>query len=337
MSIPNTTTTKIWPELIAAVGLLAIGLTFRLSTNVGSRSTHHLQPEIPTLSPNNPPLNSAATSTTTSSSTTTTTTTPAPTEPGGGYTLIPGRRIVAFYGAPGGGGLGVLGQNSPETMWPKLMTQAAPYQQTTIPILPAYELITFIAQGSPQPNGTYSARLSNQVIQQYLNVVREHQGLLILDIQPGRGNFLADAQTLTPFLSQPDVALALDPEWQVNSTQLPGQVIGTTTADEINKVSNWLEQLVISNHLPQKLLLIHQFSTSMIQDKASISSRPDLAIVFNMDGFGSWKAKTESYQMLATDPSFPLGFKLFYRQDVPLEEPSQVMGLQPQPVVIEYE
>lgn len=222
-------------------------------------------------------------------------------------------------------------------MWPKLMTQAAPYQQTTIPVLPAYELITFIAQGSPQPDGTYSARLPDPVIQQYLNVVREHQGLLILDIQPGRGNFLVDAQTLTPFLTQPDVALALDPEWQVSSTQIPGQVIGTTTADEINKVSNWLEQLVISNHLPQKLLLIHQFKTSMIQDKASVSSRPDLAIVFNMDGFGSWKAKTGSYQMLATDPAFPLGFKLFYRQDAPLEDPSQVMGLQPQPVVIEYE
>lgn len=317
-----------------------MGLALHLTLAAG-RSGGHAKPETLKL-PHNPPSGShtpVPTPTTTAPVTTTSTTTtiPTPTEPGGGYTLYPGRRIVAFYGAPGGGGLGVLGQNSPEAMWPKLMAQIAPYQQPTTPVIPAYELITFVAQGSPQPNGTYSARLTNQTIQQYLDVVREHHGLLILDIQPGRGNFLADAQTLAPFLSQPDVALALDPEWQVGSTQVPGQVIGSTTADQINQVSNWLEQLTVSNHLPQKLLLIHQFKASMIQNKAEVAPQPDLAIVFNMDGFGSWKAKTSSYKLLAQDPNFPLGFKLFYRQDAPLEDPATVMSLQPQPVIVEYE
>ena len=231
----------------------------------------------------------------------------------------------------------MLGQDTPEAMWPKLMAQVAPYQQSTPVVLPAYELIAFVAQGSPQPDGTYSARLPDPVIQQYLNVVKEHQGLLILDIQPGRGSFLADAETLAPFLTQPDVALALDPEWQVDAAQAPGQVTGSTTAAEINEVSAWLEQLVTTNHLPQKLLLIHQFENSMIQNKSAVAAQPDLAIVFNMDGFGSWNAKTSSYQLLAADPRFPLGFKLFYHQDDPLEDPPHVLALQPQPVVIEYE
>ena len=99
----------------------------------------------------------------------------------------------------------------------------------------------------------------------------------------------------------------------------------------------WLEKLVVANHLPQKLLLIHQFESSMIQDKPAVAAQPNLAIVFNMDGFGSWNAKVKSYHFLSADPRFPLGFKLFYRQDNPLEDPSHVLALQPQPVVIEYE
>lgn len=336
----STASAKIWPELLAAVGLLMVGLTFHSSMNTAGQAAGQIHQELPKLSPNPPPASNALadpTTTSTVSTTTTTTTIPYPTEPGGGYTLIPGKRIVAFYGTPGSGNLGVLGQATPEAMWPKLMTQVAPYQQSNTVALPAYELIAFVAQGSPQPDGTYSARLSDPAIQQYLNVVKEHQGLLILDIQPGRGSFLADAKTLAPFLAQPDVALALDPEWQVTQTQTPGQVTGTTTAAEINEVAAWLEQLVVANHLPQKLLLIHQFESSMIQDKPAVAAQPNLAIVFNMDGFGSWKAKVNSYQLLSTDPRFPLGFKLFYRQDNPLEDPPRVLALQPQPVVIEYE
>lgn len=275
--------------------------------------------------------------TSTTTSTTTTTTAPPPQEPGGGYTLFPGKRVVAFYGAPGGGALGVLGQGSPQAMWPKLIDQANQYTQAGVQTLPAYELITFVAQGSPQPDGTYSARLSDTEIQQYLNVVRAHHGLLILDIQPGRGNFLNDAKTLTPYLEQPDVALALDPEWQVDSTHIPGQVIGNTTAAEINQVSTWLENLTVTNHLPQKLLLIHQFNISMVQNKSAVEQQPHLAIVFNMDGFGTWKAKLSSYGMLAKDSTFPLGFKLFYHQDVPMKDPTAVLALNPQPVVVEYE
>lgn len=293
-------------------------------------------------SPRDPATPAQAASTTTmaiptTTSTSTTTTIPAPSEPGGGSTLFPDKRVVAFYGAPNGGSLGVLGEATPQTMWPKLIAQANQYQQPGVQILPAYELITYVAQGSPQPDGTYSKRLSNSEIQQYLDVVKAHDGMLILDIQPGRGNFLNDAKTLTTFLEQPDVALALDPEWQVDSTHIPGQVIGNTTAAEINQVSAWLQQLTTTNHLPQKLLLIHQFNSAMVQDKQAVQAEPNLAIVFNMDGFGTWKAKLSSYQMLSADNKFQLGFKLFYRQDVPLESPPSVLALNPVPVVIEYE
>ena len=46
----------------------------------------------------------------------------------------------------------------------------------------------------------------------YLQVVHAHGAMLILDIQPGLGDLLADAKALEPWLVHADVGLALDPE-----------------------------------------------------------------------------------------------------------------------------
>lgn len=280
---------------------------------------------------------STGSTSTSSTSTSTTTAPPAASEPLGGETLIPGYRVVAFYGAPNNPALGVLGDAPPSTLWPRLVAQANAYAQPGVRLLPAYELIAFTAQGAPGPAGDYSARLSNKVISSYLATVRAHHGLLILDIQPGRGSFLADAKTLAPFLAQPDVALALDPEWKLTATQVPDVQIGQTSAASINAVSAWLSQLDAADHLPQKLLLIHQFTLNMVQDKAAVLPRSNLAMVFNMDGFGPPALKLATYKTIATDHSFPLGFKLFYQKDVPLLTPAQVLALQPAPSVVEYE
>ena len=37
------------------------------------------------------------------------------------------------------------------------------------------------------------------------------------------------------------------------------------------------------------------------------------------------------------DPRFPLGFKLFYRQDQRMFSPQELMAFQPVPSVVEYE
>lgn len=316
---------------------IAVSLAF-LAIGPGAQETKSstIPPSPHTLQNKSEPHKPQSVTTPTTSPTTTSTTVLGG-ESGGGTSLFSTTRIVAFYGAPGGGRLGILGQYSPGIMWSKLKAQAAQYKQPGIKVLPAYELITYVAQGSAQPDGTYSTRLPNQVIQQYLNTIRKHHGLLILDVQPGRGNFLTDAQTLAPFLNQPDVALALDPEWQASTTTIPGQVIGSTTAAEINQVSNWLENLTQAGHLPTKLLLVHQFTRSMIKNKSDISPRQDVQLVFNMDGFGKWKSKTNSYDMLSKDTTFPLGFKLFYKQDTPMQSPLKVLALKPPPVIIEYE
>ncbi|MDQ2726303.1 MAG: hypothetical protein M3Y91_00185 [Actinomycetota bacterium] len=258
-------------------------------------------------------------------------------EPGGGTTLFPSHRLVAYYGAPASPTLGVLGDAPPDVLWSRLAAAAAPFAVPKTAVVASYELIAYTAEAAPGPNGTYSAELAPSQLDEYLNVVHAHHGMLILDIQPGRSDLLADAQSLEPWLAHPDVGLALDPEWELQPGQRPSQQIGRTTAGEINQVSAWLQQLTVAHRLPQKLLIVHQFRASMVEAKPDVTSRPNLALAFNMDGFGAAENKLSVYQLLAGDPRWALGYKLFYSRDQPLQTPDQILALAPAPQIVEYE
>lgn len=258
-------------------------------------------------------------------------------EPGGGTTLFPSHRLVAFYGAPASPTLGVLGEAPPEALWARLTAAAAPFSSPNTVVVPSFELIAYTAQAAPGPNGTYAAELRPSQLDEYLGVVRAHHGMLILDIQPGRGSLLADAQALEPWLANPDVGLALDPEWELQPGQRPGAQIGQTTAGEINQVSDWLQTLTVTHRLPQKLLIVHEFRAPMVVAKPDVASRPNLAVAFNMDGFGASDNKLSVYQLLARDPRWALGYKLFYTRDRPLQTADDVLALAPPPQIVEYE
>ena len=260
-----------------------------------------------------------------------------PTLPDGTRTLLPGHRVVAFYGAPHAPGLGVLGAASPDDIWPRLHRQSRPYETAHAPVMAAYELITFLATGSRGNQGNFSTRLSDQTIRHYAHAAKRHHSLLILDIQPGRGGFLHDARSLKPWLRLPYVALAIDPEWKLYGGQLPLSGIGYTTARTVNHVSRWLGHLTRVNHLPQKLFLVHQFTESMVRNKKAVVARKHLATVFNVDGLGGRAAKVGKYRDFARDHRFPLGFKLFYDADIGLMDPADVLRLRPRPAIVEYE
>lgn len=261
---------------------------------------------------------------------------PPPPEPGGGHTLFPSHRLVAFYGTPGVPALGVLGDHPPDQMWAPLVAAATPYATPHTVVVPSYELIAFAAEATPGTSGNYTLRLSDAQIDTYLNVVRAHGGMLILDIQPGLSGLLDDARTLASWLAQPDVGVALDPEWELSPGQHPGSAIGHTTGGEINQVAVWLQQLTAAHHLPQKLLLIHQFNPGMVAAKQVVAGQPDLATTFDMDGFGPPDEKVSVYGLLAADTRWHLGYKLFYQRDTPLQAPAAVLGLRPPPDVVEY-
>jgi hypothetical protein len=263
---------------------------------------------------------------------------PAPELPRGGRRIFPRYRIVAFYGAPQDDALGALGVGSPGKMAARLRKQARPYRGHGRRVLPAFELIAAVASGAPGDDGSYSYRQPPAVIDRYLKAARKEKALLVLDVQPGRANFMREVKRLRPWLEQPDVSLALDPEWRVGPGQIPGKVIGTVSAGEVNRVTRYVRRIVRQKKLPQKLLLIHQFTEDMIPDKQRLVRPRELAVTINVDGFGDQPNKTAKYsELTSTARRFHHGFKLFYEEDTNLMTPKQVLRLRPRPEVVVYE
>jgi hypothetical protein len=257
--------------------------------------------------------------------------------PRGGRTVLPDRRVVAFYGAPQSPELGALGIGTPEQAARKLERQARPFARKRRPVLPALELITVIANADPGDDGMYRSRQSDAIVRRYLRAARRHDMLLVLDIQPGRSDFFTETTRLRRWLRKPDVGLALDPEWRVRDGEVPGQVIGQVAAREVNATSAWLAQLVTRRNLPQKLFVVHQFTDDMVDD-TQLKRRPGLAMVLNADGFGSKPVKVAKYHgFTRAAKSFDQGVKLFYKEDVGLMSPREILRLRPPPDVVVYE
>jgi hypothetical protein len=264
--------------------------------------------------------------------------TPAPKElPRGGRTIFPKYRVVAYYGAPQDPQLGTLGIGTPAQAAKRLARQSAPYGRKTRPILPAMELIAVVAAGSPGEGGRYNLRQPDRVIRRYLDAARKDKALLLLDIQPGRSDFFTEATRLRKWLKYPDVGLALDPEWRMDPGQIPGKVIGHVGAREVNATTAWLAQLVRKYNLPQKLLLVHEFTDAMVP-RSQLKPRDGLAYVLNVDGFGTQALKIAKYHGFVKEaPQFRRGFKLFYHEDTDTMTPKEVMALKPRPDVVVYE
>jgi hypothetical protein len=274
-----------------------------------------------------------------SARTTATTDAPEPAQlPGGGRRLFPDRRIVAFYGNPRDDELGALGIGTPAQAAKRLLRQAKPYNLKARPVLPAMELISTVATAAPGDAGLYRDHISFAKIRSYLAAARKIHALLILDIQPGRGEFGPEITRLAPFLREPDVGLALDPEWHVASDALPGKVIGSTDADVVNAAATYLAKIVRERDLPEKLLIVHRFTDDMIARADRLRQVRGVQTVINVDGFGSTGVKVAKYHSFVhTTPAMRRGFKLFYKEDVQTMSPKSVMALSPRPDVVVYE
>ncbi len=248
--------------------------------------------------------------------------------------------MVGFYGTPQDDELGVLGIGPPESIAGKLERQARPYAEGpgARPTLPAFELIAVVANASAGDDGKYRTRLEPDTIRRYLAAARRARALLILDVQPGRADFAEEMRALEGFLAQPDVSLALDPEWHMGENEVPGEAIGSMTADEVNAISARLSEIVRRRRLPEKMLVVHQFTRDMIENRERLRRYPGVELVLNVDGFGDRTLKVDKYKEFVSgrDPARH-GFKLFYREDTNLMEPRDVMSLRPQPEFVVYE
>ncbi|MEO6512837.1 MAG: hypothetical protein ABIO16_17700, partial [Nocardioides sp.] len=219
----------------------------------------------------------------------------------------------------------------------RLHRAARPFKLPGERIQSVYELIVTVADPISGPAGAFSHDISRERVQEYIDAAHRNHALLVLDIQPGRSNFLDVVRRWQWALADPWVGLALDPEWRMGPRQVPGRVIGSVTAAEVNRVSAWLSRLVRRERLPEKPFLLHEFRTSMVTGIENVADRPGLAMVQHIDGFGTQAEKLATYHAVARPGQFAMGFKLFYDEDVHRFTPAQVRRIRPTVQFVSYQ
>lgn len=267
--------------------------------------------------------------------------TPKPTLPGGGRKIFPDHRLVGFAGgrSPAFGRLEVSELKSAAAALDEIIPK---YEANGRTVLPVYELISVIAHGSATDSGLYRTVEPDEVIQTYLDAAREHGALLLLNVQPGRSKFLDDVKLLEKWLLEPDVGLALDPEWAVGEGEVPGQTYGSTTGAELDAVAAYVSRLVAENNLPEKAVIFHQVHPSVVRDEGELREHPGVALVKSVDGIGAREDKEATWnRLMPTKPKHVrAGFKLFFEEDTQhgrLMTPKQVLALKPLPEYVLYE
>jgi hypothetical protein len=261
--------------------------------------------------------------------------------PGGGQVVFPGRYMTALYGHPGTPAMGVLGEQGVDESIARAQRLAANYQRLLDePVLPAFEVIATVASGSPGPDGNYSSEAQVAELRPWVDVAGENGAYVVLDLQPGRTDFLTQARRYEELLAEPHVGLALDPEWRIGPAQRHLEQIGSVTADEVNSVVTWLANFTRDRRLPQKLLLLHQFQVRMISDRTHVdTSRDELAVLLHADGFGTAGQKFTTWDNLRRDPPPNVwwGWKNFHDEDQPMFTPAQTVAVEPTPRFISYQ
>jgi len=258
--------------------------------------------------------------------------------------ILPSHRIVAFYGNPLSRRMGVLAAKPVDSMLARLDREVAAWSaaDTTTPVQPALHLIAVVAQGSPGRDGKYRQRADTALIERVYGWARRQNALLFLDVQLGRSTLKEELPRLLPFLKRPDVHLGLDPEFAMGPKGTPGNRIGTLDASDVNEAIELLGNLVTTDSLPPKVLVVHRFTRDMLTHHERIQVDPRVQVVIDMDGWGPPWMKRESYRRYVV--RFPVeytGFKLFYRNDTKagdaLMTPADVLALFPKPLYIQYQ
>lgn len=248
-------------------------------------------------------------------------------------------RLVTFYGSPPGPTLGVLGAAPREAITERLRDVAAHYQDLSTDryVLPTFHIVVTIADPTPGRSGNYNHYLDGDLLEEWITAAGDEGVAVILDVQPGYGDVLAEVERLRRYLYRPHVHLALDSEFTMDGGAIPGQSLGRLFPHQINPVQAMLNEIALEIGI-NKVLIIHQFDDVMIVDKEDIVDFPHVELVFDADGFGNPEGKRNDYVQYAGEPGFEYGgFKLFYDWDWPLMAPADVMSLEPRPAIIIYQ
>lgn len=247
--------------------------------------------------------------------------------------------VVSMWGSPTG--LGVLGQVTPDAAMAQLQGLSDQYRQLDggKPVTPAFFVVYAVAQDEPTDNGLYLRYLKDEEVWPYLTLAHQNHGLVFLDLQMGLSDVRTQLDRLRPYLLDPSVHIALDPEYAVHPGQQPGGLdAGSLDAADLNTAQAYLEQLVEENHLPDKILVIHQFQDNVITNGDQVQRFAHVSTVVNMDAYGDALQKIEKYEHFAQRPYAEYAsFNLFLHLDNGLMPAQDVMKLSPRPSMVIYQ
>jgi hypothetical protein len=255
--------------------------------------------------------------------------------------ILPHNRILAYYGHPHDTNMGILGEYDQEELLVQLQDEVAAYEAAdpSRPVIPAFEMIASVAQNWPTDEGNYLLYTDADTIQSYVDFTKANNMLLILDVQVGHSTVEDEIERVREWLVEPHVHLAIDPEFVMGEGEIPGEVIGSIDASQVEVAQQMLAEIVAEYNLPPKVLIVHRFTENMITNAENIPSVAGVQTVIDFDGHGDPANKTANYELFLVDgPAEFAGFKLFYNEDLPpLMSPDDVVGMARPPDVVIYQ
>jgi hypothetical protein len=277
--------------------------------------------------------------------------------------ILPEHRVVAYYAVPGAAATGPAWQLT-TAMLNRLKAQGAAYEKLdpAHPVVLGIDLVVSVPDRFAGKDHTYSHHVDAATIQQYVDFCQKNNLLLFLDLNIGWANPLKELMSFSDYLKLPFVDVAIDPEWMFpRHNGIPGINLSNVRASDLNPLIEAVAAMPQEYHVPRKILIIHQYRGdgdgktnpfdarySEIADKRNLVNDPRVDLVIHIDSVGGWAGdialKEGQYkkwvaQDMTKYQNFKYGgFKIFYKLEARhrLMTPTEVMSMNPQPMVITY-
>ena len=256
--------------------------------------------------------------------------------------ILPAKRIIAFYGNPLSKRMGILGEFETDEMLRRLDREVAEWTRLdpAHPAQPALHLIAVVAQADGGRDGKYRLRMDSTLIEKVYGWAKRRNAIMFVDVQVGLSTLQQELPALERFLKRPDVHLGIDPEFSMKDGGRPGKKIGTYDAADINYATRFLADLVEKHQLPPKVLVVHRFTRKGVTNAPAIKLDPRVQFVMHMDGFGApWLKRDSYYSYIKKEPVQFAGWKQFSksRNDNPPTSRESILRLWPVPLYIQLQ
>jgi hypothetical protein len=256
--------------------------------------------------------------------------------------ILPAKRVLAYYGNPLSKRMGILGEFETNDMLAKLERDAAEWTRLdpAHPAQPALHLIAIVAQADAGRDGKYRLRMDSALVEKVYGWAKSRNMLMFVDVQVGLSTLQQELPWLERFLRRPEVHLGIDPEFSMKDGSRPGKRIGSYDAADVNYASRFLAELVDKYKLPPKILVVHRFTRKGVTNASSIRLDPRVQIVMHMDGFGApWLKRDSFYSYIKKEPVQFAGWKQFTKakNDNPPTSREAILRLWPAPLYIQVQ